>query len=262
MNEILMCPPTYYTVDYEINPWMDTRDKPDKQKAATQWEKFYDLLSKLSVKIYKIEPQPGLPDMVFAANAGIVFDKKFIVSNFRFPQRQKEANFSVLWFKNKGYEIFSLPEKNLFEGEGDALMIADTLIAGFKYRSDIYSHRLIGEIMGKEVISVELINSSFYHLDTCFCPLSQETAMYYPGAFDDYGQKALNHLIPNLIRVSEKDAMNFCCNAVVSGKNIILNKCSNELKSRLENLGLNVYCLDFDEFIKAGGSSKCLVLYL
>jgi len=92
--------------------------------------------------------------------------------------------------------------------------------------------------------------------------LDPETALYYPGAFDSYGKKSLNYLIPNLIKMGKKDAMNFCCNAVVSGKNIILNHCSGILKNRLENLGFHVYCLDFSEFIKAGGSSKCLVLYL
>ncbi len=262
MNEILMCPPTYYTVNYEINPWMNVKVKPDKKKAPLQWENFYNLLVKLNINIHKIKPKPDLPDMVFTANAGLVFDNKFIVSNFRFPQRQKEAKFFSLWFKKKGFEIISFPKKYYFEGEGDALIFADTLIAGFRFRSDIYSHRFIGDIIEKEVISLELKNSNFYHLDTCFCPLGRETALYYPGAFDEYGKKALRRLIPNLIKVNKIDAMNFCCNAVVSGENIILNNCSNKLKNQLENLGLNVYCLDFEEFIKAGGSSKCLVLYL
>lgn len=262
MSTILMCSPTFYTVNYEINPWMHIKLKPDKQKAAVQWKNYYNLLVKLKINVHQIKPNPNLPDMVFTANAGLIFKNKFIVSNFRFPQRQKEAKLFSLWFKKKGYEIISLPEKYFFEGEGDALIIADTLIAGFRSRSDIHSHRSIGEIINKQVISLELINPDFYHLDTCFCPLNNKTAIYYPGAFDKYGKKALNNLIPNLIKVSKKEAANFCCNAVVIGKNIVLNNCSNKFKSRLESLGFNVHCLNFSEFIKAGGSSKCLVLYI
>jgi len=257
-----MCPPTYYTVNYEINPWMNVRVKPDPQKTPIQWKNYYNLLIKLKIKVHKIKPRPDFPDMVFTANAGLLFKKKFILSNFRFPQRQGEAKFYSQWFKRRGYEVIPLPENHFFEGEGDALIITDTLVAGFRFRSDIHSHRFIGDIIGKRVVSLELVNSKFYHLDTCFCPLDNETAMYCPAAFDNYGKKVLNHLIPNLIKMNQQDAMNFCCNALVSRKNIVMNNCTNRLKSRLEDLGFKVYCLDFSEFIKAGGSSKCLVLYL
>lgn len=236
--------------------------KPDKQKAPMQWENLYDLLIELNINVHKIKPIQGLPDMVFTANAGLVFNNKFIVSNFRFPQRQKEAKFFYSWFKKRKYEVISLPKNHFFEGEGDALIIADTLVAGFRFRSDIHSHGFIADIIGKRVLSLELINSNFYHLDTCFCPLDDETALYFPGAFDSYGKKVLKNLIPNLIKVNKKDAANFCCNAVVSGKNIVLNTCSNKLKGQLENFGFDIYCLEFSEFMKAGGSSKCLVLCL
>ena len=257
-----MCPPTYYTVNYEINPWMNVRVKPDKEKAPLQWKNYCDLLTKLKIKVHTIKPRPSLPDMVFTANAGLLFKKKFIVSNFRYPQRQGEAKYFSQWFKRRGYEVITLPRDYLFEGEGDALIIGDTLVAGFRFRSDIHSHRFIGDIIGKRVVSLELVNSNFYHLDTCFCPLNKDTAMHYPKAFDKYGIKVLNHLIPTLIKIRTKDAMNFCCNALVSGKKIIMNNCTGKLKDQLEGLGFKVYCLDFSEFIKAGGSSKCLALYL
>ena len=262
MTKLLMCPPAYYTVNYEINPWMNIRVKPDKEKALTQWKNYYNLLSKLKIKVHKIKPRPGLPDMVFTANAGLLFNKKFIVSNFRYPQRQGEAKCFSQWFKKRGYEVITLPKNYLFEGEGDALIIGDTLVAGFRFRSDIHSHRYIGDVIGKRVISLELITSNFYHLDTCFCTLNKETSMYYPAAFDRYGKKVLNNLISNLIKINNKDAMNFCCNALVSGKKIVMNNCTGKLKGRLEDIGFKVYCLDFSEFIKAGGSSKCLALYL
>lgn len=257
-----MCLPTYYTIDYEINPWMNVRVKPDIQKAPLQWKNYYNLLARLKIKVRTIKPRPGLPDMVFTANAGLLYKKKFIVSNFRYPQRQGEAKFFSSWFKKKGYQIITLPTDRYFEGEGDALILGDTLVAGFRFRSDIYSHRHIGDIIKKRVISLELTNSNFYHLDTCFCPLNKNTAMYYPGAFDKYGKKVLENMVPNLITVKKKDAMNFCCNALVIGKRIVMNFCTGNLKKQLESFGFKVYCLDFSEYIKAGGSSKCLALYL
>lgn len=262
MTEVLVCPPAYYTVDYEINPWMHVRNKPDRELADSQWEAYYGLLGSLGITVHKIKPEEGLPDMVFTANAGLVSGNSFIVSNFRYPQRQKEAAIFASWFKKRGYEIISLPEKHYFEGEGDALTFADIIIAGFRFRSDINSHRYIGEIIGKRVISLELIDPDFYHLDTCFFTLNDETALYYPEAFDSYGKKVLNHHIPHLIGMGKKDAVNFCCNALVSGGNVIMNRCTNRLKDQLEDLGFNVHQLNFSEFIKAGGSAKCLALYL
>ncbi|MCP4751824.1 MAG: amidinotransferase [Proteobacteria bacterium] len=262
MTRILMCPPTYYTVSYKINPWMSVRKKPDKELAERQWKDLFDLFSKLKVPVRQIDPQPGLPDMVFTANAGLVFEKCFITGNFRYPQRQPESNHFLPWFRNNGFEIHRLPAHYYFEGEGDALFFNDVLVAGYRFRSDIHSHAHIGELIQREVLSVELINPDFYHLDTCFCPLDRESALYYPGAFDEYGKRVLIHLIPNLLVAPEEDARNFCCNAVVIGKKIILNRCSDRFRKMLESRGFELFPLEFGEYIKAGGSSKCMVLFL
>ncbi len=262
MINILMCQPTYYAVQYKINPWMDTHIQPDTALAHRQWDNLLDQFKKTDVQVHLIDPQQGLPDMVFTANAGLVFNNIFIVSRFRYPQRQKEADFFLSWFKERDYEIKKLPEQYYFEGEGDALFFKETLIAGYRYRSDIHTHRFISEIIEREVLSVELTHPSFYHLDTCFCPLDQDYVLYYPGAFDAYGVKVLENIIPNLVAVSDEDAHNFCCNAVVLGKKIILNQCSDPLKVLLEDIGFQITQLAFSEFIKAGGSSKCMTLFL
>jgi len=262
MNHILLSPPDFYTVDYEINPWMHVREKPDRAMAIEQWEYFYDFLKALGLTVEIIPPAKGLPDMVFTANGGLVYGNKFIVSNFRHKERQGESRLFEKWFKERNYEIIKLPEEFFFEGEGDAFIVNDTLIAGFKYRSDIQSHKFIGELLDKSVLSLELIKPEFYHLDTCFCPLDDKTALYHPDAFDDYGKKALAHLIPNLIAVDGEDAMNFCCNAVVCGKDIVMNNCTDNLKASLSEKGYNVHQFDFSEYIKAGGSAKCLTLWL
>jgi N-dimethylarginine dimethylaminohydrolase len=262
MRRLLLCPPKYYSVDYEINPWMHVQVKPDREKALAQWNAYVKTLGNLGIKIELIEPVEKLPDMVFTANGGLVHGKKFIVSNFRYPQRQGEAAHFERWFREKGFEIIKLPEEVLFEGEGDAFIIGDTLVAGFRFRSDIRSHNLIAEALGMRVISLECSSPDFYHLDTCFSPLNRDTALIYPKAFDKYGLKALSNIFSDIIEVGEEDAKKFCCNAVVAGRDIIMNNSSDELTSTLQEKGFNPVQLDFSEYIKAGGSAKCLALKL
>lgn len=262
MRSLLLCSPDFYSVDYEINPWMHINIQPDRELARAQWEDYVKLLKKLKIKVELIEPVEGLPDMVFTANGGLLYKDKFIVSNFRYPERHDEAAYFEQWFREKGYEVVSLPQGVFFEGEGDAFIVGDTLIAGFRFRSEIKSHNIIGEILAVRVISLELISPSFYHLDTCFSPLDRETALIYPGAFDSYGLKAISNIFPNIIEVSDEDAARFCCNAVVAGRDIIMNKSSGELTSALKERGFTPHQLDFSEYIKSGGSAKCLALKL
>ena len=267
MNRLLMCRPSFYTVDYEINPWMHVREKPDEELATAQWEALYKTLTGIGFKVELIEPVKGLPDMVFTANGGLVSENKFILSNFRYKERQGEAAHFAAWAAARGFDVVRLPEQALFEGEGDMLMLASpeetgTLVAGYRFRSDIGSHNLIGEMLGQKVVSVELAAKEFYHLDTCFCPLNENTAIYYPGAFDSYGVSALSGLVENLIALGDDDARRFCANAVVQGRDIVMNSCSAPLRKELSALGFTLHELDLSEFIKAGGSAKCLVLKL
>ena len=170
MRELLLCPPDYYGIEYEINPWMSRARAAESELAKSQWEGLRQTLASLDSKIELVPPQPKLPDMVFTANAGLTVGKKFIPSNFRYPERAGEAPYFRRWMEEHGYETIWLPDNLYFEGEGDALFSNDTLFCGYKFRSDIQSHRAVGELLRCLVISVELVDPRFYHLDTCFCP--------------------------------------------------------------------------------------------
>ena len=151
-----------------------------------------------------------------------------------------------------------MPEGYHFEGAGDALFCGETLFAGYRFRSDVRSHQWIGERIGQEVLPLELVDPRFYHLDTCFCPLAPDLALYYPGAFDDYGLSVLRDRIPELIEVAADEAISFSCNAVVVGRTVILNEGAPNLAANLKERGFEVRPLGFSEFIKSGGSAKCL----
>jgi N-dimethylarginine dimethylaminohydrolase len=259
---LLLCPPDFYGIEYEINPWMDRARKADSALAMAQWTSLGEKLQSLGCKIEVVAPQPSLPDMVFTANAGLLIGNKFIRSNFRFKERRGEEAHFEKWFVERGYEIARLPEGLFFEGEGDALFCGNVLFCGYRFRSDIRSHQMIGEMLQTLVVSVELVEGRFYHLDTCFCPLPDGGAIWHPGAFDEYGRRAIAHQVTDLIAVAPEESVHFACNAVVLGKEIVLPEGCPKLCAALHDRGYRTHPLSMTEFIKAGGACKCLTLYL
>lgn len=259
---ILMCPPDFYGIEYEINPWMDRTQPADHAAAVGQWNALRDLLVEAGASIALMDPIAGVPDLVFTANAAVIHQHVAVLANFRHPQRQREVPWDEAWFKQHGFQIARLDEAFFFEGAGDALFCGDTLFAGYRIRSDARGHQQLGTLLGCRVIPLELIDPHYYHLDTCFCPLSPSEAIYYPGAFDDYGRKVLDELIEELIPVEGDEAARFACNAVVVGKTVVTNTGCPQLHKALATRGYHPRGTLLDEFIKAGGSAKCLTLRL
>lgn len=258
-----MCPPEYYGIEYEINPWMSRARQVDRAMARRQWEDLFNLLQgRLGLSISLLTPEKGVPDLVFTANAGLVHRGLFLPSHFRHPERRGEAPVFRRWFEREGYEIRPLPPELFFEGEGDVLRLGEELFAGYRIRSDIRTHAWIGEALERRVLSLELTDPRFYHLDTCFCPLADDAAAYYPAAFDSYARKVIEAGVPRTVEVSPQEAFRFACNAVVADHQVVLNAGCAELKGQLEGWGYEVWETELSEFIKAGGAAKCLVLFL
>jgi N-dimethylarginine dimethylaminohydrolase len=259
---LLMCPPDYFGIEYEINPWMNIEVNADHDVAKAQWTALYELLHATGISIQLLEPMAGLPDLVFTANAGMVYGNQAIVSRFRHAQRQGETPVFRHWFEEHGFAIVDFDEGHDFEGAGDALFCGDTLYAGYRQRSDAVCHQQIAGLLGVRVIPVELMDERYYHLDTCFCPLAEGEAIWYPPAFDDYGRRAIEATIPKLIEVDQHEAERFACNAVVIGRQVFTNTGCAELHAALRQRGYEPRATPLDEFVKAGGSAKCLTLRL
>lgn len=264
MNELLMCSPDFFEVNYAINPWMNKNIGDKTPLAKNQWERFYKALKGLSVNIKLIKPEKGLPDFVFTANAALIFENKAIISSFKHSERKGETEHYHKWFKEAGYET-SILDIN-FEGAGDALYDRkkNVLYCGYGWRTDIEASKMISEILDIEVIPLKLINPNFYHLDVAFCPLSTGHVMVHLPAFSEESQKLIKtNFKDRLIEVQEKDANYFACNAVeIVNKNILLYYASFELSNCLKDLGYQIEYINLSEFIKAGGSAKCLTLKL
>lgn len=259
---ILMCPPDYYGIEYEINPWMKKEQGSESARARQQWRRLHDTLVDLGVQVELMEPRQGLPDLVFTANAGLVFGDCFYSSRFRHEVRARESPRFDAWFAEHGFRVEHLPEDMYFEGAGDALFCGELLFAGYRIRSDIQGHQYLARQLQRCVLPLELVNPHFYHLDTCFCPLAPGVAIYYPAAFDVYGRKVLQMHIPRLIPVEEADAVRFGCNAVVVGQTVIMNSGCAALAAQLRATGFDPIGVELDEFLKAGGSAKCLTIRL
>jgi N-dimethylarginine dimethylaminohydrolase len=262
MAEILMCPPTYYRIAYEINPWMHRQDPAKGRLAADQWRRLRRLLEGQGATIRCLVPRPELPDLVFTANAALIYRDVAIPAHFRHPERQAEEPLVREWFAAHGFRLDTLPDEVFFEGAGDALFCGDTLFAGYRIRSDVRGHREVGERLQCRVLPLELVDRRYYHLDTCFCPLAPDTAIYYPPAFDAYGRKVLNSMIDQLIPVGDAEAARLACNAVVLGRTVVTNTGCPQLQRELQQRGFAPLATPLSEFIKGGGSAKCLTLRL
>jgi N-dimethylarginine dimethylaminohydrolase len=259
---ILMCPPNYYGIFYEINPWMDTARQADHGVAVEQWYGLRQQIEAAGARVSLLDAVDGLPDLVFTANAALIHGHRALLSRFRHPQRRGEEPFNRRWFAGEGFEVLDVPPGTSFEGAGDALFCGETLFAGYRMRSDATGHQAVGRMLGVRVIPVELVEPCYYHLDTCFCPLAPGLAIWYPPAFDRYGQRAIREHVPELIAVEQAEAERFACNAVVIGKRVITNSRTDQLHAALAARGFEPVATPLDEFVKAGGSAKCLTLRL
>lgn len=260
----LMCAPDHYDVDYVINPWMEGNvHKSSRDRAVEQWHQLFHVIKEHAI-VDLVQPQPGVPDMVFTANAGLVLGNEVVLSRFYHKERQGEEPFFKQWFADQGYRVHELPKDLPFEGAGDALLDREGrwLWAGYGFRSELDSHPMIAKWLDIEVLSLRLMDERFYHLDTCFCPLSNGYLLYYPGAFDSYSNRLIEMRVPTekRIAIGEEDAVNFACNAVNVDHIVIMNKASDELKQRLSAVGFQVIETPLTEFLKAGGAAKCLTL--
>jgi len=257
-----MCPPEHFGVLYEINPWMNREVAVDLDLARSQWGDLVATLTEAGAGVELLEPQPGLPDLVFTANAGTVNRRRYVPSRFRHPQRQPEVDYDVAWFEANGYHVSWLPEGVRHEGAGDALPFRGVFLAGYRSRSDAAAHGPLSTLLGVPVRPIELVDPRLYHLDLTFCPLDDRRAMVAPHAWDSYGRKVVETLVPEPLYLEAEEMLGFCANSVVVGSTVVMAQCPRRVGRLLEGWGFDVAVVDVSEFLKAGGGCRCLTLAL
>ncbi len=265
-EKLLMCTPEGFAVNYEINPWMhDQIGHVSPDSATSQWQQLFNKLSVLA-EISLIKGDPAWPDLVFTANAGLPLfgNKQIILSNFKHPQRQGEKEINRSWFEADGWDCIDLPDATVFEGAGDALFDSERrLWLGGGPRSDQTTLPSLACHIKTPIYRLTLADPRFYHLDTCFCPLPDGYALYLPESFDLSSQELLvRHFGDKLIALTRTEGQQFCANAVCIGRTIVMNQTTPRLTALLESLDFSVQETLLSEFMKSGGSAKCLTLNL
>jgi N-dimethylarginine dimethylaminohydrolase len=257
----LMVKPTYFNVEYSINPWMEPKKPTFTKLAVAQWEWLRDLYIDLGHQVDELDPRPGLPDMVFAANGATVINGQVLVARFHHEQRRAEADAYLDWFQARDYRSVRQAQW-ANEGEGDLLLAGSRLLAGSGFRTSVQAHIESQAFFGLPVIGLTLVDPRYYHLDTALAVLDSNTIMYYPPAFSAASRGLLMELYPDAITASDSDAGVFGLNAVSDGKHVVLPGAATGLIGKLRERNFEPIGADMSELLKAGGSVKCCTLEL
>jgi N-dimethylarginine dimethylaminohydrolase len=269
-KEVLMVTPKYFSVEYVINPHMAQNvGAVNKLEARNEWDVLKSTFEQIGLQVHVIEGEKGLPDMVFCANQSLPFisengDKQVFMSIMHDDERKEEVPYIEQWYRQNGYEIHYLDENKIddFEGCGDAIWHTGRrlLWGGYGYRSSIKAYEIISKTFDLPVIALELVDEEFYHLDTCFCVLDENTVLIYPDAFADEGLKLINSVFDKVIHASKYEATKlFACNATCpDGKNVIIQQGCTDVNKNLRDAGFSVHEVSTYEFLKSGGSVFCM----
>jgi N-dimethylarginine dimethylaminohydrolase len=272
----LVVEPTYFDVSYVINPWMEPgrwAADPAHHLAAAQSgaASLMAALRDAGAEVEIVDGVPGLPDLVFPANAGIVLDRRVLPARFAHAERRGEeapyrAAFDTLVARGLLDEVGTLPEGCFQEGAGDCIwdVRRGFFWSGFGQRSAARAADEIAAYFGRTLQRLELVSPRFYHLDVCFCPLAGGEILYYPPAFAPAALSLIRDLVSpeDLIEATDEDAGRFCVNAVSLDRSVIMAKAAPHLKDRLAERGYTVREVDLSPFIMAGGGAYCMTLRL
>jgi len=272
IRRVLLCPPTYFDVRDVKNPFMQDASPVDYKKARRQWEELRRVLEDAGAQVETIQPVPGLEDMVFAANPVFVGrDKKgrFIVpSEMRFVSRQREVPHYVAWFHKRGYRVIYLDlVGECLEGHGDLLWHPDhsKIWAGFGIRSTRKGVEKFSSAMrelGFPVLPLQLVDARCYHLDTCFCPLGEDSVLIHPHAFSPDSLATIRGEWKRVHELGREEANQFVCNGIVINGRYIVSRLTPSLARALQTEGLTPLLVDTSEFEKSGGSIFCMKCFL
>jgi N-dimethylarginine dimethylaminohydrolase len=259
---ILMCRPEHFGIEYEINPWMNVAVEVDHARAVEEWEALHRVYTEMGEEIALTAPVAGLPDMVFTANAAVLWRRRAVLSRFHHAERAGEEGHWRRALEELGFVVHDVPAEVSFEGAGDALFVGDHLFQAWGFRTDETAHAEVARFLDVESTSLELVDPRFYHLDTCFCPLDDRSALIAPDAFAPESVELVRARVERLIEVPRAVAEGFACNAMPVGERVISSTASEAIRAPLAEAGFEVISLPMDEFMKSGGGVRCLSLPL
>lgn len=255
----VMCPPHHFAIEYAINPWMRPGTPVDVELAYSQWDTLRRTYLELGHQVTVVEPEPGLPDMVYAANAATVIDGRVYGARFRFAERAAEAAAYRARLTGAGLSDFVEPAF-VNEGEGDLLVAGDVVLAGHGFRTDPRAHAEAARVLRRPVLGLQLVDPRYYHLDTALAVLSDTEIAYLPEAFAPHSRGVLAGRYPDAVIAEPADAAVLGLNAVSDGRHVVLPAAVTRLAVTLRDRGFTPIGVDLSELLKGGGGPKCCTL--
>jgi N-dimethylarginine dimethylaminohydrolase len=271
--KVLMCPPDHYEARDERNPFASgDSGRINPHLARKQWVELRDAFAAAGLEVALVPAAAGLIDMVFCANhtfAGLTgkMERLCVISSMRAPSHRREVVAFESWFREAGYRVVALKDQGLsFGGAGDALWHPGRRLiwGGCGFRSDAGAYDELARLFATPVVLLKLVNERFPHLDTCFCPLTQEAVLIYPSAFDAASLELIFRLFPIVITASEPEALRqLACNAVViRGRTALMQRGALNAAHHVAAMGLEIVPVDVSEFIKSGGGAHALKMFV
>jgi N-dimethylarginine dimethylaminohydrolase len=263
LKRFLLCSPDHFDITFEINPWMSSQRRPDREKSWGDWNALVADLRAAGAEVHHFPSLRGLSDMVFPTDVGVVDGNRFIRGRFRHPERRDEAAHGATWLLEHGFTEIPWPDDpDLYLEGGDVLRFGDVLLCGTGPRTSPGAARYLSQVFDTPVVTAPIVDPRFYHLDMSFCPLDARRAIYAPDVWDQEGQRAIRELVPEPLIISIDEALTFSANSVVIGRTVVMPSCPPRIRTQLEDWGFAVCVSPVDEFLKAGGGIRCMSLDL
>ena len=272
-EEVLMITPIGYEVGEHINSHM--HGTANKIAALQQWETLRDAYDThttthvIDAAAYasadsSLQPLDNLPDMVFAANQTLVNTEQntVVLANMATEQRHGEVPYFRRFFEERGWTISTIPPHLNFEGSGDAIWHPnkDLLWGGYGIRTDEEAYEHVADVLDTTIYTIELTDETYYHLDTCYMPLDEDTVLIAEDGFGEDVQDAIHRLWDTVLIAPKYEASDeISCNVhPVTDNHVFMSTGAPETEQLLEGAGYTVHTFDLSEFKKAGGSVACL----
>jgi len=277
---VALADPAEFDVAYAINPHMVGPDgalkRVDREAAREQWEALRRTLVELGLEVWSEPALAGHPDFVFCANPGLPVPAevaggppRWVSSRMAAPERAGEVAVWERAFARRGWRVEPLAgDAERFEGTGDGLWHPRRrlLWGGVGPRTDRRAWEELAARYELPVVTLELRDPAYYHLDTCLAPLDERTCLWTPGAFDDAGRELVQALFEDAVEVPDAEARGaFACNAWApdpgdGSRPVLLQRGAPRTVAALVERGYEVRELETGEFLKSGGSVFCMKL--
>lgn len=254
---------------------------PKNDDCILEMNALVKVFEKYNIKVFRPENIKGL-NQIFSRDIAFAIEDKLVLPNIIKDRKQEvEAIIEVLNLVDKS-DIVQMPEDAMSEG-GDVMPWNEYIFVGFSEKEDFENYT----VARTNRAGLEFLSSSFstkivkgfelnksdenaqenaLHLDCCFQPIGENSAILYKGGFKN--KSDVDFLVnyfgkENIIEITKNEMYNMNSNVFsVSEKVIISEKGFTRLNEVLRNKGFIVEEVPYSEIAKMEGLLRCSTMPL